>query len=216
MSDKDFEKTKKVDCCDQKDCCPSSSDNTTQQSAGSKKWWKIAVFALGMLMIIGATSYSLITRHINASSAPLDNGGIPQIGSEQNIPNILGLSDLTWVQNLSTTFTEHDFMFVILPDSDSDSTKTLTNRVIEATATIEARGARVETITLSPDNSEFSTTMHRLAIGQVPAVLAISVSGNGAIMTGDITEEKLLQTYLVVSQPPVCPPGSSPGCCGGK
>jgi hypothetical protein len=31
-------------------------------------------------------------------------------------------------------------------------------------------------------------------------------------MTGDITEGKLLQTYLVVSQP-ICAPGSSSGCC---
>jgi len=215
MSDKDFKKTQKVDCCTQKDCCPSTSDNTTQQVARKKQLWKIAVFALGMLMVVGATSYAIITRHINASSTPLDNSGIPQIASStgKNVPNILGLGDLAWVQNLSTTFIEHDFIFVILPDSDINSTKTLTNRISDAAAAIEARGARVEIITLSPDDPEFSITMHRLAIGQVPAVLAISVSGNGAIITGDITEGNLLQTYLVVSQPPVCAPGSSSGCC---
>jgi hypothetical protein len=56
--------------------------------------------------------------------------------------------------------------------------------------------------------------MRRLGIGGVPAVLAISVSGNGAIMTGDITEENLLQTYLTVLQP-VCVTGGSSGCCSG-
>jgi hypothetical protein len=169
-----------------------------------------------MLMIVGATSYSLITRHINASSAPLDKSCIPQIGTDQYIPNIFGLGDLAWVQNLSITFIEHDFIFVILPDSDIKSAKTLTNQVSDATAKIEAQGARVETITLSPDDPEFSITMHRLTIGGVPAVLAISTNGNGAIMTGDITEEDILQTYLAVLQPPVCPTGSSSGCCGGK
>src|SRR4030042_4345870 len=166
MSDKDFKKTQKVDCCTQKDCCPTTADNTTQQVARKKQLWKIAVFALGMLMIVGATSYSIITRHINASSTPLDNSGIPQIASStgKNVPNILGLGDLAWVQNLSTTFIEHDFIFVILPDSDINSTKTLTNRISDAAAAIEASGARVEIITLSPDDPEFSITMHRLAI----------------------------------------------------
>ena len=218
MSDKGFEKVQKTDCCDQKGCCPSPADTTKPQPPSRQPWWKIAVFALGVLMVVGATSYSIVTRHISASSTPLDNSGIPQIASStcQNAPNILGLGDLAWIQNLSTTFTEHDFIFVILPDSDINSTKTLTNRISDAAANIEARGARVETITLSTDDPEFSITMHRLAIGQVPAVLAISASGNGAIITGDITEGKLLQTYVVVSQPPVCAPGSSSGCCPGK
>ena len=118
-------------------------------------------------------------------------------------------------KNLAAKFTDHDFIFVILPGNDSDSTKTLANRVAEATAKIEAKGARVETITLSASDPEFSITTERLAITQLPAVLAISISGNGAIITGDITEGKLLQTYVVVSQP-ICAPGSSPGCCPGK
>jgi hypothetical protein len=216
MSDKDSDKIQKADCCDQKGCCPSPADSTKPQPPSKKQWWKIAVFALGMLMVVGATSYSLITRHINASSAPLDKSGIPQIGSDQYIPNIYGLDDLAWVQNLSITFIEHDFIFVILPDSDVKSTKTLANRISDAAAKIEAQGARVETITLSPDDPEFSITMHRLTIGQVPAVLAISVSGNGAIVTDDITEDDILQTYLAVLQPPVCAPGSPSGYCGGK
>jgi len=217
MSDKDFKKTQKVDCCTQKDCCPTTSDNTTQQVARKKQLWKIAVFALGMLMIVGATSYSIITRHINASSTPLDNSGIPQIASSTggNAPSILGLGDLAWVQNLNSTFVDHDFIFVILPGSDSDSTKTIANRVTEATATIEAKGARVDIITLSADDPEFLVTTERLAIIQLPAVLAISVSGNAAIMPGDTTEGKLLQAYVVVSQP-ICAPGSSSGCCPGN
>jgi hypothetical protein len=122
---------------------------------------------------------------------------------------------LKWTQNLAAKFTDHDFIFVILPENDSNSTSTLTKRISDAAAKIEARGARVETLTLSPSDPEFSITMKRLAIGGLPAVLAISVTGNASIMTGDITEGKLLQTYVTLSQP-VCAPGSSSGCCPGK
>ena len=177
-----------------------------------RQWWKIAGFALGILLIAAATTYALTTRNSAASSGPL--GNVPSIGSNtgKSAPAAMGVGDLKWAKNLAAKFADHDFIFVILPGSDSDSTGTLTNRVTEATAKIEARGARVETITLSASDPELSITAERLAIGQLPAVLAISSAGNGAIMTGDITEGKLLQTYLVVSQP-ICAPGSSSGCC---
>ena len=132
-----------------------------------------------------------------------------------NIPTPKVIADLKLTENLAAKFTDHDFIFVTLPDNDIKSTKTLTRQISDAAAKIEATGARVETIILSPDDPEFSITMKRLGIGQVPAVLAISASGNGAIIAGDITEKSLLQTYLTVLQPPICAPGSSSGCCGG-
>ncbi len=214
MNEKGSENKQKTDCCDQKGCCPSPSDDTSRQPDSSKKRWKIAVFALGMLMVIGTTAYSLVTRHTSASPVPLNNSGVPQIASSNcgNALSTLGIGNLLWAQELNTIFTNHDLIFVILPGSDSNSTKTLANRVAEATAKIEAKGARVDIMTLSARDPEFSITTERLAITQLPAVLAISISGNGAILTGDITEGKLLQIYLVVSQP-VCAPGGSSGCC---
>jgi len=217
MSDKCPENIQRSDCCSQKDCCPSSADNATQQVAKKKQAWKIAIFALGMLMVVGAASYSIITRHINASSVPLDKSGVPQIASStcSDAAATLGIGDLTWVQELNAVFTNHDLIFVILPGSDGDSTKTLADRISDVTAKIEARHTSVGTFTLSASDPEFSITTERLAITQLPAVLAMSTSGNGAIITGDITEEKLLQTYVVVTQP-VCAPGGSSGCCSGK
>ncbi|OGN91541.1 MAG: hypothetical protein A2Z75_07720 [Chloroflexi bacterium RBG_13_50_10] len=217
MSDKDSKKMPKADCCDQKGCCPSPADSTKQQPPSKKQWWKIAVFALGILMIIGATAYSVITRHINASSVPLDKSGIPQIASNTgcNAASTLGIGDLLWAQKLNPIFTDHNLIFVILPGDDSNSNTTLANRISDATAKIEARHTSVGTFTLSASDPEFSITTERLAITQLPAVLALSTTGNGAIITGDITEAKLLQTYVVVSQP-ICAPGSSSGCCSGK
>jgi hypothetical protein len=101
---------------------------------------------------------------------------------------------------------------VILPGNDTNLNNTLANRISDATAKIEARHTSVGTFTLNASDPEFSVTTERLAITQLPAVLAISTTGNGAIITGDITEGKLLQTYVTISQP-VCAPGSSSGCC---
>jgi hypothetical protein len=214
MSEKSSEKTPKIDCCDQKGCCPSPSGDATRQPDRGKKRWKIAVFALGMLMVIGATAYSLITRHTSASPVPLNNIGVPQIASSNcgNALSTLGIGDLLWAQELNTIFTDHNLIFVILPGNDTNLNNTLANRISDATAKIEARHTSVGTFTLNASDPEFSVTTERLAITQLPAVLAISTTGNGAIITGDITEGKLLQTYVTISQP-VCAPGSSSGCC---
>ena len=207
--------TKKTEpsCCEQKDCCQPPADS--KQSLSKKQWWKIGVFSLGVCLIIGAASYSLITRHLNASNAPLDSSTVPQIipGSCASALLSLNISDLAWAQELSSIFADHDFVFVVLPENNTDLAGTLTNRISDATAKIEANGKRVGTFTLNSGDPEFSTTMQRLSLGQLPAVLALSNTGNGAIITGDITEGKLLQTYLTISQP-VCAPGS--GCCSGK
>lgn len=217
MSEKSSEKTPKIDCCDQKGCCPSPSEDATRQPDRGKKRWKIAVFALGMLMVIGATAYSLITRHTSASPVPLNNIGVPQIASSNcgNALSTLGIGDLLWAQELNTIFTDHNLIFVILPGNDTNLNNTLANRISDATAKIEARHTSVGTFTLNASDPEFSVTTERLAITQLPAVLAISTTGNGAIITGDITEGKLLQTYVVVKQP-ICVPGGSSGCCSGK
>jgi hypothetical protein len=196
-----------------------ASNKTLKKDSGGRsqkrQWWKIAVFALGILLIAAAATYALTTRNSAASSGPL--GNVPSIGSNtsQSAPATTGVGDLKWTQNLAAKFADHDFIFVILPENDSNSTSTLTKRVSDAAAKIEARGVRVETLTLSASDPELSITAGRLAIAQLPAVLAIGPSGNGVIMTGDITEEKLLQAYLAASQP-VCAPGSSSGCCPGK
>jgi hypothetical protein len=216
MSEKGSEKTPKIDCCDQKGCCPSPSDDATRRPDSGKKGWKIAVFALGMLMVIGAIAYSIITRHTSAS-VPLDNSGVPQIASAtcDNALSTLGIGDLLWAQELNTIFTDHNLIFVILPGNDTNLNNTLANRISDTTAKIEARHTSVGTFTLNASDPEFSVTTERLAITKLPAVLALSTSGNGAIITGDITEGKLLQTYVVVTQP-VCVPGGSSGCCSGK
>jgi len=211
MGDKVSKKIEEPCCCGQKECCESRPPD--KQPSGRNKWWKIGLFALGMCLIIGATAYSLIVRH-TASNASVDTSGIPQIatGACVNALSSLDISDLAWVQELNSLFTDHDYIMVLLPEDNGDSNNTLVNRMSEATAKIEARGVNVGTFTLDPNDPEFSTTMKRLALGQLPAIIAIHTNGNGAIITGDITEGRLLQTYLVISQP-ICAPGGSSGCC---
>jgi len=209
VSKKDSKKVEETCSCQDPGCCPAPS---SEQPSGIKKWWKIGVFSLGVVLIIAATTYSLLTRHISTSNSS-GTGSIPQITETgcALAANSLGISDLDWAKEVKTTFSNHNVVFVILPEEVQGSvTDTLRNRISDASAKIEAQGSLAGTFTLDPSNPEFSTTLKRLALAQLPAVIALSDTGNGAIVTGDITEGRLLQVYVTISQP-VCAPGS--GCC---
>ena len=171
--------------------------------ASSKHRQKIALFALGMVIVMGVVAYSIVAR--NSNSAVMSAGN--------NSSSTTGIGGLAWVQNVSAKFADHDFVFVILPGSD-DATQKIAPIVASAAAKIQAQGVRTDILTLNPSDPELSITAERLAVTQLPAILALSITGNGVIINGEITETKLLQAYLTASKP--CAPGASSGCCPTK
>jgi hypothetical protein len=211
MSDKGPKDIEKTDCCSQGECCSSSTINDKQQPGNRIEWWKIAVFTLGMLMVIAGISYSLITRHSGASSNVVGNGVVSSVPSSACVT--LGIGELAWAKDLDAVFVKTDFVFVVLPGSDGDSGQELTYQVDGVAEKIQTQGLNVRSMILSPNDPEFSKTTENLAISQLPAVLILGKNGNGAILVGNLDESKLLEAYLVVSQAPPCIPGSSGGCC---
>ena len=93
---------------------------------------------------------------------------------------------------------------------NADSTKAVDQTVADAIEKIKVDGIVADVLTLSPQDPEFQVTADRLKISKFPAILLLAATGSGAIINGDITETKLLQTYLTLQK--TCVPGS--GCCG--
>jgi len=168
--------------------------------ASSKHRRKIALFAIGMAIVVGVVAYSLIARDSNPAGAAAGN----------ETPAATGISELNWAQTVSAEFADHDFVFVVLPGTDG-ATQEIAPIVARAAATIQAQGVRTDILTLNSSDPEVSITAERLAITQLPAILALSNSGNGVILTEEITETKLLQAYLTALQ--ACAPGAGSGCC---
>lgn len=211
MSGKSPRDIEKTDCCAQGECCSSSTVNGHDQSRKRVEWWKIAIFTLGMLMIVFGITYSLITRHSVASSNIGGNNTASSLPSSACAT--LGINELAWAKDLDAVFVKTDFVFVVLPGSDGNSSQEITLQVDGVTEKIRAQGLNVHSMILSQNDPEFSTTTEMLAISQLPAVLILGRNGNGAIVVGNLDESKLLEAYLVVSQAPPCIPGSSSGCC---
>ncbi|MFA5399069.1 MAG: hypothetical protein WC169_10480 [Dehalococcoidia bacterium] len=182
-------------------------DNESKANHNRMKWWKIGLCALGLLMIAGAITYTLVIR--NAGTNVSSDAASTPAAMAKNEQTSTGISELNWVKTVSQKFINSEFIFVILPGS-ADATKTVDQTVAGTIDKIRGDGSVVDVYTLSAQDPEFQITADRLKISKFPTVLLFASTGNGAIISGDITETKLLQAYLTVQQ--TCIPGNS-GCC---
>lgn len=177
-------------------------------NGNTSQWWKIAVCIVGVLMIAGAITYTVMTRNSVSSNAQASNSATSSTAAS-NKPTSDGVGELNWVKNLNSKYANNDFIFIVLPGNE-DLTKRVDQVVSGAIAKIKQDGLAVDVYTLNSQDPEFSVTTDRLAIQKLPAVLLFSATGAGAIVKGDISETKLLQAYLTLVQ--TCVPGNS-GCC---
>jgi hypothetical protein len=171
------------------------------------KWLKIGICILGVLMIAGAITYTVLTHQTSASSA--SSTPPAATGASNSTQSSAGVEGLNWVKNVNAKFADKDFLFVLLPGTP-DMTQKTEQTLSSAIEKIVQDGVRVGVFTLEPKDPELNMTAERLSISNLPAVLLFTAQGRGAIITGDITETKLLQAYLTLLQ--TCVPGNS-GCC---
>jgi len=171
------------------------------------QWWKIALLALGVLMIAAAVTYTLVTRTSAATASRAAD--ISKTVTAANVAASGGEGELNWVKNLNTKFESNDFVMVIFPGND-ELTGKADQLVKIASEKIRQDGTNIEAMTLSPTDPEFQPTLDRLAIQKLPAVRIIAPTGQGETIKGDITETKILQAYLSLQK--ACVPGAS-GCC---
>ena len=171
------------------------------------QWWKIALCILGVLMIAGAVTYTLVTRTSAATASQAAN--LSKTAKTAGFVTSDMDGELNWVKNLNTKFESNDFVIVILPGND-DLTRKVDQLVKSACEKIRQDRTRIEVMTLSSTDSEFQPSLDRLAIQRLPAILIIAPTGQGETIKGDITETKILQAYLSLQK--ACVPGAS-GCC---
>jgi len=174
--------------------------------------WKIVIFALVLLLVVGAILYSIILRDTDtviagSSSNKISNGA--NVGS--NVPTSLDISDLNWVKNLNSTIAQYDVVFISVPGNNTDINKKAENEISSASAKIKSQGVNISNISIDEQNPEYSVTVSRMSSIQLPAVFAVNKNGNGLVIFGDITETKLLQAFLTLAK--ACAPGASSGCC---
>jgi len=127
--------------------------------------------------------------------------------SDKAVPALWG-PELDSLASLNKVAAETDAVFILLAAEDKLKMESVTTEVEAAAKKIQAGGSRICAFTLKKDAPNYAQLAKQFSI---PCVLAM-VKGRGLrAVSGDITEKKLIQAFVMASRPQS---GCGPGACG--
>ncbi len=120
------------------------------------------------------------------------------------------------LKELNNLAANQDAVFIFIPANDNDTiSKESLNAIASAEQKIKSSGVKIGSYTLQFSMSkEYASIASQLTL---PSMLVISKGKGMGTVSGEITEEKLLQAYVASSRAGGCGPSSScgpstPGC----
>jgi hypothetical protein len=134
--------------------------------------------------------------------------GVPAVVKEPAAPmNMKVIKTIGTLSELNTVAADTTAVFMLLPGKNEAADKLPMAQVQGAVRTIETQsGTKVGVFTLKTDSPEYEQIATQTAL---PGVLAM-VKGRGMVpVSGEITEEKLVQAYVAASSAGGCGAG---GC----
>jgi len=113
--------------------------------------------------------------------------------------------------SLNKVATDTDAVFILLAAEDQQKMQPVTSEIEAAAKKIQSNGTRISAFTLNKDAPNYALLAKQFS---TPCVLAM-VKGRGMSgVTGEITETKLLQAFVMASRATsgCCPSGAGPDC----
>jgi hypothetical protein len=204
----------------QASCCDSECSCHAAGKPGKARWiiGVIVLAAAGVLVARGmikggGTASKKSAPAFAALSSVLTNGSGPATNSAANAPatNASGITSIGAVSELNTVATHLDALFIFVPGNDAASNLPPLTPLNAAARTIETReGIKCGLFILKAGSPDYDQLAKQMAL---PCVLAL-VKGHGMIpVTGEITEETLVQGFVAASSSGCCSGASSSGCC---
>ena len=110
--------------------------------------------------------------------------------------------------SLNKVAADSDAVFIVLAAEDKLKMEPITKEIEAAAKKIQAGGSRICAFTLKKDAPNYARLAKQFSI---PCVLAMVRNRSTGVVSGDITESKLLQAFVRASRPQS---GCGPGACG--
>jgi len=123
--------------------------------------------------------------------------------SIKDTPSLWG-PELDSLASLNKLATDTDAVFVLLATQDEQGNEAVTRSIEAAAKKIQADGIRLSAFRLKKDAPNYVRLSKQVSL---PCVIAMVKSRGARVVSGDVTETKLIQAYVAASR------GS--GCCGG-
>jgi hypothetical protein len=115
------------------------------------------------------------------------------------------------VQSLDTQASDKEVVFLVLPGLAQIfglpiPVGTVANNLWNA-------GQKVAVFTLNSNSPDYNKLVQRFAIKSFPTVVILGRQGSASALTGEITEARLYNAFVLASQPAGCCPGQGNATC---
>ena len=145
------------------------------------------------------------------ASPPAEQPNVPIVQSNQTPKKMYYVGEyLESINSLNTVAVDQDAVFILVPAKEKESVKKETETAMLGTQrTLKTSNVKVGLYTLRTSASDYASISSQI---KPPAILvACKGRGMNAVQVEDITETKLLQAFLAVSQAGGCGTGSTCG-----
>ena len=198
-------------------CCGPGCGCGTAAKPGKARWvvGVIVLAAAGVLVVRGmiksdqgssqASTAGFANPAATHSAAGADTKPDASAADESSVGTTLGA-----FADLNTVAAKSDAVFLFLPAREGTSAKVPSAPMKAAARKMEGKGIKCALCTLKPGSPDYEQIAKQTS---VPSVLALAKGRGISAVSGEVTEEKLLQGYVGACASGGCGPGASAGCC---
>jgi hypothetical protein len=223
-------------CCGSEDaaatCCQPAAGNASSccaPEAVSGKKWKTLVSVIIILAAIGVGANSFLSgnsaQSYTAVPAKSFSAGLTQVpavtaengpqGKPQTKQEEVSLNQvLDSLQSLDTLAADRDVVFLVLPGEAQISSLEVPKQVGTVANNLSKSGQRIAVFTLKSTSPDHNQLVRHFSVNSFPSVVILSRQGSASAVSGDITEARLYNAYVVASKAvSCCPTQGSASCC---
>ena len=180
-------------------------------ATGASKHGKTVVFLLVVVAALAVLAHGLMKSGDEASNQPTMTSARGQAAAR------CGPAPVS-IPALKKLTAENEVVFVLLPGEDQERVQEVSCQIQLAKMTILQQKRSVDSITLPKDADGYAQLQKQFSVASLPCVIALGKGCGTKAVSGEITEKKLLEAFVIASTPASSCSRAS-GCCppgGGK
>jgi hypothetical protein len=205
-------------------CCSSTSDGGDCCTLGGGKNWKTIIFVVVILLAGAVAAHSLVTKSDEKASIspqaassfdtaePSIEAGATTEQSSKATAVSCGVT-LDSIKSLGKMAADKkaNVAFIFLASEKEDSARTASAQVEATMNMLSSKGKQVAAFTLHKGADGYDQLTKQFKVNSLPCVIVAGKGCGAAAVSGDITEPKLLEAFVIASRPVS---GCSPSGCG--
>jgi hypothetical protein len=122
-------------------------------------------------------------------------------------------TDFASLALLNSEAAGQEAVFLLLADESGEPAEKVLQQMEQAASKITAKGTSIGTFTIDSKSNDYAMLTENLSIDSFPSVVTVVRGRGNSVVSGQITETKLIEAFVEVSTASSCCPGSDPSCC---